>query len=175
MARERKRSKQRRQGRVRAGAPDTTDAVEAMEANVPGALGHTGDVDEFDAALVRGAQSAQSSDDAAELVGLPHEEGTDAFGDGAAADDESFAPLEPRVGRGGSAAGRPAAAQPSGHLGIRAIAFLQASWAELQRVQWPDRRQIGQATAVVLGFVVVAGLYLGVADWVASKLVNFVL
>ena len=34
---------------------------------------------------------------------------------------------------------------------------------ELRRVQWPDRRQVGQGTAVVLGFVVVAGGYLGAA------------
>ena len=57
----------------------------------------------------------------------------------------------------------------------RAVAFLRASWAELQRMQWPDRRQTSQATAVVLGFVVVAGIYLGVADWVAQKIVNFIL
>ena len=57
----------------------------------------------------------------------------------------------------------------------RFIGFLRASWAELQRVQWPDRRQVGQATAVVIGFVVVAGLYLGVADWVAKKIVDFII
>ena len=57
----------------------------------------------------------------------------------------------------------------------RSIAFLRASWAELQRVQWPDRRQVGQATAVVLGFVVVAGLYLGLADAVAKKIVDFII
>jgi preprotein translocase SecE subunit len=32
-----------------------------------------------------------------------------------------------------------------------------------------------QATGVVLGFVIVAGAYLGLADWVATKLVNFIL
>ena len=57
----------------------------------------------------------------------------------------------------------------------RFIGFLRASWAELQRVQWPDRRQVAQATAVVIGFVVVAGLYLGVADWVAKKIVDFII
>ena len=31
----------------------------------------------------------------------------------------------------------------------RLIAFLQGSWGELQRVQWPDRRQVVQATGVV--------------------------
>jgi preprotein translocase subunit SecE len=53
--------------------------------------------------------------------------------------------------------------------------FLRGSWRELQRVQWPDRRQVMQATGVVIGFVIVAGVFLGVADFVAQKLVNFVL
>lgn len=57
----------------------------------------------------------------------------------------------------------------------RTIAFLRASWAELQRVQWPDRHQVGQATAVVLGFVVVAGLFLGLADAVAKKIVDIII
>ena len=33
----------------------------------------------------------------------------------------------------------------------------------------------GQATAVVLGFVVIAGAFLGVADWLATKLVDFII
>jgi preprotein translocase SecE subunit len=57
----------------------------------------------------------------------------------------------------------------------RLAGFLRGSWRELQRVQWPDRGQVMQATGVVLGFVVVAGIFLGVADLVASKLVNLVL
>jgi preprotein translocase SecE subunit len=59
--------------------------------------------------------------------------------------------------------------------GNRAIGFLRASWAELQRVQWPDRRHVFQATAVVLGFVAVAGAYLGLADYVAKEIVEFIL
>ena len=57
----------------------------------------------------------------------------------------------------------------------RFIGFLQGSWRELQRVQWPDRRQVFQATGVVIGFVIVAAVFLGVADWVSGKLVTFVL
>ena len=53
--------------------------------------------------------------------------------------------------------------------------FLEGSWRELQRVQWPDRRQVMQATAVVLGFVIVAGVVLGVADTLASHLMNYIL
>jgi preprotein translocase subunit SecE len=42
-------------------------------------------------------------------------------------------------------------------------------------VQWPDRRQVGQATAVVLGFVVVAGAFLGVIDALAQRLVDLII
>jgi preprotein translocase subunit SecE len=57
----------------------------------------------------------------------------------------------------------------------RLINFLQGSWRELQRVQWPDRRAVMQATGVVIGFVIIAGLYLGLADQVASKIVTLIL
>jgi preprotein translocase subunit SecE len=64
---------------------------------------------------------------------------------------------------------------PAPRSGNRLIHFLQGSWRELQRVQWPDRRQVMQATGVVIGFVIVAGVFLGVADWAAQKIVNFIL
>jgi preprotein translocase subunit SecE len=70
----------------------------------------------------------------------------------------------------------PAGRAPERHVpGNRLINFLQGSWRELQRVQWPDRRQVMQATGVVLGFVIVAGVFLGGADYVASKIVNLIL
>jgi preprotein translocase subunit SecE len=59
--------------------------------------------------------------------------------------------------------------------GSKLVNFIRACWAELERVQWPDRRQVGQATAVVLGFVVIAGAFLGLADVVAQKLVDLIL
>jgi preprotein translocase subunit SecE len=59
--------------------------------------------------------------------------------------------------------------------GARLAEFLRGSWRELQRVQWPDRRQVMQATGVVIGFVIVAGVFLGVADLVASKVVKLIL
>jgi preprotein translocase subunit SecE len=58
---------------------------------------------------------------------------------------------------------------------VRLSTFVQGCWAELQRVQWPDRRQVMQATGVVIGFVIVAGLFLGVADWAAGHIVDFIL
>jgi preprotein translocase subunit SecE len=84
--------------------------------------------------------------------------------------------------RGGSAGGSEVATRGSTavaerreNIFTRFIGFLQGSWRELQRVQWPDRRQVFQATGVVIGFVIVAAVFLGVADWVSQKLVTFVL
>jgi preprotein translocase subunit SecE len=68
-----------------------------------------------------------------------------------------------------------AVAEPRRVPGNRLIHFLQGSWHELQRVQWPDRRQVMQATGVVIGFVLIAGVFLGVADALAGKLMNFIL
>jgi preprotein translocase subunit SecE len=73
---------------------------------------------------------------------------------------------------------RPRAAGPGAALpkeGNRFANFLRACVAELRRVQWPDRRAVGQATGVVLGFVLIAGGYLGVLDAIFSRLVNAIL
>ena len=59
--------------------------------------------------------------------------------------------------------------------GNRLTIFLRNSWEELKRVQWPDRRQVAQATAVVVGFVIIIGAYLGLADWVFGKLVDAII
>jgi preprotein translocase SecE subunit len=73
------------------------------------------------------------------------------------------------------AAAVPAGAGERRSIWSRLIGFLQGSWRELQRVQWPDRRQVAQATGVVIGFVIIAGAFLGLSDLVAQKLVNFIL
>lgn len=74
-----------------------------------------------------------------------------------------------------AAPGTTAVAERHPNLISRFIGFLQGSWRELQRVQWPDRRQVFQATGVVIGFVILAAVFLGVADLVSGKLVTFVL
>ena len=61
------------------------------------------------------------------------------------------------------------------HKRGRLVAFLVAVWAELQRVQWPDRRQLTQLTGVVLFFVLIVGAYLGGLDAVFSKLIQAIL
>ena len=90
-------------------------------------------------------------------------------------DEPQDADLERAALAGGPAraASAPGSATPRGPA--RFTAFLRASWAELQRVQWPDRAQVGQATAVVLGFVVIAGAYLGLADAAAKAIVDYIL
>ena len=55
------------------------------------------------------------------------------------------------------------------------ITFLGHVIDELRRVQWPDRRQTGQGTAVTLGFVVVAGGFLGLMDALWKPLVDWLI
>jgi preprotein translocase SecE subunit len=57
----------------------------------------------------------------------------------------------------------------------RTADFLRASWNELKRVQWPDRRQVGQGTAVTVGFVLVAGAYLGALDAIWNPIIQAIL
>jgi preprotein translocase SecE subunit len=57
----------------------------------------------------------------------------------------------------------------------RLITFLGHVIDELRRVQWPDRRQVGQGTIVVLMFVLIAGGYLGLLDAIWQPLVNAIL
>jgi len=142
--------------------------------DLPGSLDHVGDVDEFDAAIVRGAGGVplppgalpEEAEVEPEELPAPPAPPTPAKG-GAPANSAPTAPVRVRP------AARPAA--PRQHLPGRAAAFLRASWAELQRVQWPDRSQVTQATAVVLGFVAVAGVYFGIADYVAKEIVEAIL
>ena len=214
MARDRKRAKQRRarRGRDAAGTPvgrsaGRTDPAAAatdggsgvpgggspVRADVPGALDHaSGDVDEFDAAIVRGAGGVPA--DAETLSEAEIEAEAEAEGDLSEDEIQELAGPSGAGGGGRAGGGRPGGAltapggggrgggatpeQASGapvRGGNRAIGFLRASWAELQRVQWPDRRQVFQATAVVLGFVAIAGAYLGLADYVAKEIVEFIL
>ena len=57
----------------------------------------------------------------------------------------------------------------------RVIQFLIAVWAELQRVQWPNRQAMITLTGVVLGFVLIAGGYLGLLDAIFSELIKAIL
>jgi preprotein translocase subunit SecE len=163
VARDRKRSRQRRPRPIREQA-SVSSPGRVLREDLPGELEHMGDVDEFDAALVRGASGVPLESSGLEPGGEVAEHESEAGdGDGSAAVEQAF-------GREGAPARRATAPGEN-----RVVAFLRASWAELQRVQWPDRQQVSQATAVVIGFVAVMGLYFGIADWAAEKIVNFII
>jgi preprotein translocase SecE subunit len=55
------------------------------------------------------------------------------------------------------------------------IAFLASCWAELKKVQWPDRDTLVQATAVTILFVAVAAAYLGALDAAFNWLIKQIL
>jgi preprotein translocase SecE subunit len=65
--------------------------------------------------------------------------------------------------------------RPSRKQRGRVITFLRHCADELRRVQWPNRRQVGQATAVVLGFVVLAGGYLGLLDALWKPIIDAII
>ena len=57
----------------------------------------------------------------------------------------------------------------------RLLTFLGHVIDELRRVQWPDRRQVGQGTLVTLLFVLVAGGYLGLLDAIWKPIMEAIL
>jgi len=57
----------------------------------------------------------------------------------------------------------------------RLLTFLGHVIDELRRVQWPDRRQVGQGTLVTLLFVLVAGGYLGLLDAIWKPVIEAIL
>jgi preprotein translocase SecE subunit len=69
---------------------------------------------------------------------------------------------------------RAEAARPRRQRG-RLFTFLGHVVDELRRVQWPDRKQTGQGTAVTLGFVVIAGGFLGLMDAIWKPIVEAIL
>jgi preprotein translocase subunit SecE len=167
VARQRQRARDRKQrAREQASNPGTHPS-ELHRSNVPGSLDHSSAAEEeFEAAIVSGAEGDAADDGLGADVS---EEEIERQALEAAPEPEP----EPDRRQGALEARQPGGVTTGG--GNRFINFLRASWAELQRVQWPDRRQVAQATGVVIGFVIIAGLYLGAADWVAQKIVNFVI
>jgi preprotein translocase SecE subunit len=55
------------------------------------------------------------------------------------------------------------------------LGFFISCWAELRKVQWPDRDTLVQATAVTIIFVAVAAAYLGALDSAFSFLIKQIL
>ena len=179
MARDRKRAKQRRERQAKA---EGTQARRAQRAAPPSA-----DAGEFtssetsfaDAQLALGRPDLTDAGDAVAAEQAANGGAPDTF------DDEAgFEEIEDRVdaasdedgdGQLDVATRPPRTDRPAERTeGNRFANFLRGSWRELQRVQWPDRQQVGQATAVVIGFVIVAGAFLGLMDFLAAKIVELI-
>jgi preprotein translocase SecE subunit len=196
VARNRKRAKERRNRRptgagrqapgiatARGQRSEETPARGQRSEETPEAIEHaTPDVELAEAQLAVGRQLADQPEDGVPANGElsageldessePEEElYFEAERESVEDDEESAEPS------GGELSG-PTVAAPERRVRshFRLINFLQGSWRELQRVQWPDRRAVMQATGVVIGFVIIAGLYLGLADAVAGKIVTLIL
>jgi preprotein translocase subunit SecE len=185
MARDRQRAKQRRRrqggpaaprgGRSSANARDIgLDDASVDEAGLgethatPDSLKHSSaDVDE---ALLAEQGGVEADDDDRGLAeGIYDDELVD--------DDFERAPdeAEEAPARGAAhpdiAHEHAAARKPRG----RVLTFLRHCADELRRVQWPNRQQVGSATAVVLGFVVIAGAYLGLLDALWKPIIDAIL
>ena len=148
MARDRERARRRRAERRGQGAPDPLDHASA----------------EVDEARL------------AEAGATPPEVGDDELGAEIYADELE----DDRPGRAADAVQGDAVSRHEVERGPRRqrnrfITFLGHCVDELRRVQWPNRRQVGQATAVVLGFVVIAGGYLGLLDALWQPLIEAIL
>jgi len=53
--------------------------------------------------------------------------------------------------------------------------FLSEFRVEMKKVSWPNRKEVIASTGVVLAVVVFVSLYLGVTDFVLSKLLRHML
>jgi preprotein translocase subunit SecE len=147
VARDRERARRRRAERKGEGAPDPLDHASA-------------DVDE-----ARLAEAGAVPPDGDELSGEIFADELEGERSGRADDAvQGDAVSRHEIERGG----------PRRKRG-RFITFLGHCVDELRRVQWPNRRQVGQATAVVLGFVVIAGGYLGLLDALWQPLIEAIL
>ena len=94
--------------------------------------------------------------------------------------DEHFDPAadhpeEDLVGTSSGPKGRRGGTEADHKDRPRLVQFLFAVRAELARVQWPDRQALTTLTGVVLGFVLIAGGYLGLLDAIFSRIIQAIL
>jgi preprotein translocase SecE subunit len=184
VARDRQRAKQRRRRSAGSGGPgsarprarDASRQAEPTESRQPDpAAAPEPTEDAFpDVEEARRAESgAPLRDDEADL----RDDGAEIYPDEIYGDDER-APDELEPGSSDYAPDPAVAeervARPRRKRG-KILTFLGHVVDELRRVQWPDRRQTAQGTAVTLGFVVIAGGFLGLMDAIWKPLVEALL
>jgi len=79
---------------------------------------------------------------------------------------------EADLGRGGRA---PAPAVRAPGEVERRSNFIQESWAELKKVEWPRQNQVIQGTVVVIVACIIVGVYLWLNDQLWKEFVQKVL
>jgi preprotein translocase subunit SecE len=163
--------------------PPGTDADHLEAGAPPEELGRSDFLLEHDEALVDRREHEAALDDE-EAARLAEEEEAEAYQEiedwevGADDyDDPDAVAAERGAGEAGYAVrGRRGREAAEAHKDRpRVIQFLIAVWAELQRVQWPNRQALVTLTGVVLGFVLIAGGYLGLLDAIFSELIKRIL
>lgn len=140
----------------------------------------SGEVAEVEAALEAGAAEAEGLAPSRADVGRPEQ----VEGDGAVAEagEEQLSRRErrrqekdqQRRARESAERRAPKEARPEKERG-RVAGFLVSVVRELQRVQWPDRDTLVQASAVTIIFVAVAAAYLGALDAIFERVVDLIL
>ena len=53
--------------------------------------------------------------------------------------------------------------------------FIEESWAEVQRVTWPDYEQLKNATFVIIVFSIAVALIIWIMDWASRTVINLIL
>ena len=155
--------------------PPGTDADHLEAGAPPEELGRSDFTLEHDEAIVDRDEHEAALDDE-EAAELSEEQAYEQIEDWEL-DDPEEAVAERGAGESGYAVrGRRGRAAHEAHKDRpRVIQFLIAVWAELQRVQWPNRQALVTLTGVVLGFVLIAGGYLGLLDAIFSELIKQIL
>ena len=161
--------------------PPGTDADHLEAGAPPEELGRSDFTLEHDEAIVDRDEHEAALDDE-EAARLAEDEDYEQSEDWEAAEDfaeDDLPPDEASTGAGEAGyavRGRRGAAAADAHKDRpRVVQFLIACWAELQRVQWPNRQALVTLTGVVLGFVLIAGGYLGLLDAIFSELIQAIL
>ncbi len=54
----------------------------------------------------------------------------------------------------------------------RSVSFVQEAWTELAKVHFPSPRETAQATFVVVILTLVMAMWLGLADFAATRIVR---
>lgn len=182
MARDRKKAKQRQRRQQRTGsraavAPrrDADRKAPEPDPGAPDPLEHASAEVELAELAERGVPAREPGDGEAEVFEDELEPVAGGGGDRGGGGRRGVEVSDGGGGRGDAEAAAGASHERSRAGGSRFVNFLRACVAELGRVQWPDRRQVTQATGVVLGFVVIAGAYLGLLDAIWSRVVKVIL